>query len=226
MVVRFLLLLTSLIGLLGLLPAVGGHLAGRLMMPSAPPAPTLVLIPFGAASEDRLDAMSSLIRSGSVSHIVILQASPSFTEQLGAQPIAALLARDQLIERGVSADQIEVLMTQAVEDRQALRALENWLRRNPDQTVSLVGRNFQAAYLQAVVAADMTQEVRDQVRIWNTVTGPVTPGNWWRSGTGIKIVMDELLKWWHLRFCSYVPEQRAATPEVYCRDGLPWYQTQ
>lgn len=148
----------------------------------------------------QFDSAAQLYRAGAKT-VLVYRCRPDRLVRMGILLPGDELARRELLKRGVSNQDFEVLDCESSCRSRIAAALGQWLAEHPDQTVNVLCERFTSRTWQTVLRRAAEPALAGQVRIVALPNRQFDESNWWQSKPGTMAFLNNYISlgffWWH-----------------------------
>ena len=164
------------------------------------------------ATPECYDTAAAMIQQGQVDLLWVVQAKPSRSTRIGAMPTSQDLASRELKRRGVDANRIEVIQTQAVTPHQLFRQFDQAVSQRSRVRVSVVSTATLSRYHRKVIDQALPIDRRKLYRVRAVVHKTTDRDRWWRDRSSVREVLNHGLR---LAFVTLRGESEVDTRDPY-----------
>jgi len=171
------------------------------------------------------DVAAGLFHQKPSCRVLLVAPGPDRLEEIGAMTSFTAMSRRELLARGVPQEAVSVLRGERWNDWATARALADWMRDHPGNSVLLLCDQFHSAQLRRVLDAVLDPAEAASVRVRALRSRMCDNTNWWTQRSGYRAFAGSWLLQLQRRFgggdAAQTAERNAADYE---RDFLQAFQ--
>jgi hypothetical protein len=160
------------------------------------PAPAVLILD----GDRQFDSAAELSRGGAAT-ILVYRCRPDRLVRLGIMPRGDETARRELLQRGVSDQDLEILAGESASRSRIAAALGQWLADHPDQTVNVLCDRFTSRTWKIVLQRAVAPALAANIQIVPLSNRQYDETNWWRSKPGTMAFVNSYIRlgfhYWH-----------------------------
>ena len=153
------------------------------------PAPAVLLLD----GDRQFDVAAELSHAGAAT-ILVYRSPPDRLARMGIMPRGDETARRELLKRGVSDENLEILAGDSASRSRIAKALGQWLADHPDQKVSVLCERFTSRTWTIVFQRAVAPPLANNIQIVPLRNRQFDETNWWRSKPGTMAFVNSCIR--------------------------------
>jgi hypothetical protein len=162
---------------------------GLIVEDSRSPAAAVLILD----GDRQFDAAAELSRAGAAT-ILVYRCPPDRLVRMGILPHGDETARRELLKRGVSAEDLEILTGESASRSRIAAALGTWLARHPDQKMNVLCERFTSRTWKIVLQRAVAPAQAENIQIVPLPNRHFDETNWWRSKPGAMAFVNSYIR--------------------------------
>jgi hypothetical protein len=166
-----------------------GIAGGLIVEDPRGPAPAVLILD----GDRQFDSAAELSRAGAAT-ILVYRCRPDRLARMGIMPRGDETARRELLQRGVSDQDVEILVGESATRSRIAAALGQWLADHPDQTVNVLCDRFTSRTWKIVLQRAVAPALAANIQIVPLSNRQFDETNWWRSKPGTMAFVNSYIR--------------------------------
>jgi hypothetical protein len=187
-----------------------GLAAGLIVDDGHGPAPAVLILD----GDRQFDSAAELYRRGAA-RILVYRSRPDRLVRMGIVPAGDELARRELLKRGVSSRDLDILAGDSSSRSRIAGALHQWLAEHPGQTVNVLCDRFTSRTWKVVLGRAVEPALAGHICVVPLPNRQFDETNWWRSKTGTMALVNSYIS---LSFHVWRSKNEAESGELTAAD--------
>lgn len=146
------------------------------------------------ATPECYDTAAAMVREKTIDTVLVVESKPVRSIRIGAMPKPRDIAMKELTQRGVAADRIRVIQTQAETGHQMFRELDQAISDQTPQRVSVISTSTLSRYHRKVIDQALPADRWSSYPVRSVTHKNTSPDQWWHRRSSVREVLNHGLR--------------------------------